>query len=177
MARLQEEEPDEQTEATTALARLGRSIREKEAAKVYQFPFWPEPERGVPNELIRSALFAAVHSKSRRHVRAEKIAAQGPYTIEFTGLQLTQAHLDVFEGVMHIARGTHEGNQVKFSAHRLLANSTPPLRNHEHLLPHARRRRGARRPRQNEAVRHIFHPRRAQRQQAPRRTLQLQIPR
>jgi hypothetical protein len=120
MARLQEEQPDEQAEASTALARLGRSIREKEAAKVYQFPFWPEPERGVPNELIRSALFAAVHSKSRRHVRAEKIAAQGPYTIEFTGLQLTQAHLDVFEGVMHIARGTHEGNQVRFTAHRLL---------------------------------------------------------
>ena len=120
MARLQEEQPDEQVEASAALARLGRSIREKEAAKVYQFPFWPEPERGVPNELIRSALFAAVHSKSRRNVRAEKIAAQGPYTIEFTGLQLTQAHLDVFEGVMHIARGTHEGNQVRFTAHRLL---------------------------------------------------------
>ena len=120
MARLQEEQPDEQVAASTALARLGRSIREKEATKVYQFPFWPEPERGVPNELIRSALFAAIHSKSRRHVRAEKISAQGPYTIEFTGLQLTQAHLDVFEGVMHIARGTHEGNHVRFTAHRLL---------------------------------------------------------
>lgn len=120
MAQQQEEQPEPSADAVPALARLERSIREKEAAKVYQFPMWPEPERGVPNELIRSALFAAIQSKDRRALRAAKVAAQGPYTIEFTGVQLTQAHLDVFEGVMHIARGTHEGNQVKFSAHRLL---------------------------------------------------------
>lgn len=103
-----------------ALDRLGEAIRRQEAAKIYQFPIWPEPERGVPNELIRSALFAAIQGKHRKVMRGQAVAAQGPYVIEFTGVQLTQAHLDVFEGVMHIARGVHEGNLVKFSAYQLL---------------------------------------------------------
>jgi hypothetical protein len=122
MAQPEEEQPQKeaQAEPPPALKRLQQTLRNVEAAKVYQFPIWPEPERGVPNELIRSALFAAIQSKDRKPLRAAKVAAQGPYTIEFTGVQLTQAHLDVFEGIMHIARGTLEGNQVRFTAHRLL---------------------------------------------------------
>lgn len=121
MAQPQEEQPKQPAEAVPpALRRLEQTLREREAAKVYQFPIWPEPERGVPNELIRSALFAAIQSKGRKLLRGAKVAAQGPYTIEFTGAQLTQAHLDVFEGIMHIARGMSEGNQVRFTAHRLL---------------------------------------------------------
>lgn len=103
-----------------ALTRLGDAVRRQEASKIYQFPFWPEPDRGVPNELIRSALFAAIQGKHRKIMRGQAVAAHGPYSIEFTGVQLTQTHLDVFEGVMHIARGIHEGNTVRFSAHQLL---------------------------------------------------------
>jgi TrfA protein len=55
-----------------------------------------------------------------RKTKGSSRAAHGAYKIEFTGVQLTQAHLDVFEGVMHIARGLHEGNRIRFSAHKLL---------------------------------------------------------
>lgn len=102
------------------LKRMGQKITEREAAKVLQLPFWPNPARGVPNEFIRSALFAAIHSKDRTYLDNQEVSCQDGYTIRFTGQRLDQSHLDVFEGVMHIARGTHEGNQIKFSAHSLL---------------------------------------------------------
>jgi hypothetical protein len=31
-----------------------------------QLPSWPEPVRGGPNALLRSALFAGIHSKKRQ---------------------------------------------------------------------------------------------------------------
>jgi hypothetical protein len=102
------------------MAKRKAADAEAESAKVYQFPLWPEPACGVPNELIRSALFSAVHGNNRRLMQQELVASQGPYQIEFTGGQLTQAHLDVFEGVMHMARGAPEGNFIKFSGHALL---------------------------------------------------------
>lgn len=110
--------PPETMEAK--LDRLKRNIKERDLNRAVQLPMWPDPERGIPNELIRSALFAAIHGKNRQQMKATRIAAQGKYTIEFTGVQLTQVHLDVFEGVMHIARGTHEGNKVCFTGHQLL---------------------------------------------------------
>jgi len=109
---------------SASLERMRTSMAKREAeaesAKVYQFPLWPEYAAGVPNELIRSALFAAVDGHNRRQMRLEPIAAQGSTIISFTGAQLTQAHLDVFAGIMHLSRGAHEGNRVKFSGHELL---------------------------------------------------------
>ena len=104
----------------SSLERIGNAIREREAAKIYQLPFWPEPTRGVPNELIRSALFAAIQGKGRTYLDDAVIASQDGFSIKFTGQRLDQSHLDVFEGVMHIARGVHEGNRIRFSAHRML---------------------------------------------------------
>lgn len=94
--------------------------KQRESAKIYQLPFWPEPDRGVPNEFSRSALFAAIQAKNRTYLENQQIASQEGYTIIYTGQRLDQTHLDVFEGIMHIARGVHEGNRICFSAHRLL---------------------------------------------------------
>lgn len=103
-----------------ALASIERTLAEREKAKIYQLPFWPDPTRGFPNEVIRSALFAAILPKNRTYLDNEEICCQDGFRIIFTGQRLDQTHLDVFEGIMHIARGVHEGNQVKFSAHKLL---------------------------------------------------------
>lgn len=100
--------------------RMARDAQEREAAKVYQLPLWPDPARGVPNEIIRSALFAAVQARGREYLERAEIACQDGFTVRYTGQRLDQSHLDVFEGVMHIARGVHEGNKVRFSAHKLL---------------------------------------------------------
>lgn len=112
------------TSLDASLERLRQGIAKREAeaesAKVYQFPLWPESTRGVPNELIRSALFAAVDGHNRRQMRLEPISTHGSTVISFTGAQLTQAHLDVFEGIMHLSRGVYEGNRVQFSGHALL---------------------------------------------------------
>jgi hypothetical protein len=103
-----------------AYDRAQADIVKRESAKVYQFPIWPEPDRGIPNEFSRSALFAAIQPKGRTYLDNEQIASQEGYTITYTGQRLDQTHLDVFEGLMHIARGIHEGNKIRFSAHSFL---------------------------------------------------------
>lgn len=105
---------------TETIERMQRTVEQGETAKIYQLPFWPDPARGVPNELIRSALFAAIQAQGRDYLDNAEIACQDGFAIMFTGQRLDQSHLDVFEGVMHIARGMHEGNRIAFSAHRLL---------------------------------------------------------
>ena len=75
-------------------------------AKIIQLPFWADPVRGVPNALLRSAFFAAIHSKKRRQLGIQKrpekppegiiIAAQKGDVIKFAGTQLNQYDADVF---------------------------------------------------------------------------------
>jgi hypothetical protein len=105
---------------TNTIERLQSTVEQRDAAKIYQLPIWPDPARGVPNELIRSALFAAIQAQGRDYLDNAEVACQDGVAIMFTGQRLDQSHLDVFEGVMHIARGVHEGNRICFSAHRLL---------------------------------------------------------
>jgi TrfA protein len=84
-------------------------------AKIVQLPLWAEPIRGAPNTLLRSAFFAAIHSKKRRELgiktRPEKpreaviIAAQDGIRIKYAGTQLNQYDADVFFEALHRARG------------------------------------------------------------------------
>jgi TrfA protein len=79
-----------------------------------QLPMWPEPVRGGPNPLLRSALFAAIHSKKRKELgeRIESgkpkigvtVAAQDGVRITFAGDQLNQYDADVFYEGLHRAR-------------------------------------------------------------------------
>src|SRR5215210_1996430 len=102
------------------LDRVEETHRQREAAKVYQLSFWADPKRGVPNEFVRSALFPAIPLNKATYVERQTIFSQDGFTITFTGRQLTQADLDVYEGIMHIARGITEGNKISFTAHHLL---------------------------------------------------------
>jgi hypothetical protein len=80
-----------------------------------QLPFWPEPVRGGPNALLRSALFAGIHSKKRQILgttpaapdeepEGVTIAAQNGIRIKFAGKQLNQYDADVFFEALHRAR-------------------------------------------------------------------------
>ncbi len=100
--------------------RMHETVKQRESEKLYQLELWPDKDRGVPNELSRSALFPAIHPKKRGALQNQFITAQGPYSIHYTGLQLDQSYFNVFLGVMHLARGVHEGNSVRFSAYQLL---------------------------------------------------------
>ena len=89
-------------------------------AKVIQLPLWPEPKRGAPNAVLRGALFAAVHKDRQYMHRQELIAAQDGITIRYTGEQLDQADLDVWEQTLHLARTQALGTECYFTAHGFL---------------------------------------------------------
>ena len=108
------------TELNQKLERLGKNIAVRESAKVYQFPLWGDPQRGVPNEFARSALFAARKGTDGIYRESVPIFSQGDFTITYSGPRLTQDHLDVFEGIMHLAREMKEGNAVRFTTKGLL---------------------------------------------------------
>ena len=107
-------------ELQASYRRMEASFQKHEAERVYQLEMWPERKIGVPNELSRSALFPATHPKKRSLLQNQLMAAQGDYSIHNTGAQLDQSYFDVFLGILHIARGVHEGNLVRFTAHQLL---------------------------------------------------------
>lgn len=107
-------------ELASSFRRMHETLKKQENEKPHQLEIWPEKDRGVPNELSRSALFPAIHPKKRGAMQNQFIAAQGSYSIHYTGLQLDQSYLNVFLGIMHLARGVHEGNLVRFSGYQLL---------------------------------------------------------
>jgi hypothetical protein len=95
-----------------------------------QLPFWPEPVRGGPNALLRSALFAGIHSKKRqvlgtrseptRPLQGVTIAAQDGITIKFAGDQLNQFDADVFLEALHRARYHPLETECLFRGHDFL---------------------------------------------------------
>ena len=113
-------------------------------AQVIQLPLWPEAKRGAPNAVLRGALFAAVH-KDRPYLEGALLAAQDGITVRFTGKQLNQADLDVWEQVLHLARTQALGTECHFTAHgflKALGRSTGKM-NHEWLQTALERLTGA----------------------------------
>ena len=85
-------------------------------AKVIQLPLWPEAKRGAPNAVLRAALFAAIQGKGRQYMlRKELIATQDGVRIRYTGGQLDQADLDVWEQALHLARTQALGTRCHFT--------------------------------------------------------------
>ncbi len=114
----------------TSLARIHQGIEARDrrpqasdkpkTAEIVQLPPWPEPARGVPNSALRGALFAAIQGKDRQYLERELLIAQGGIQICFTGKQLNQSDLDVWEQALHLARIHPLGNRCEFTAHGFL---------------------------------------------------------
>ena len=103
-------------------------------AKVIQLPLWPEAKRGAPNAVLRAALFGAIQGKGRRFLlRKELIATQDGVTIRYTGGQLDQADLDVWEQVLHLARTQALGTKCYFTAHGFLKALGRSTGKHDHV--------------------------------------------
>ena len=105
-----------------------RAATEKRGpAEVIQLPLWPEPKRGAPNAVLRSALFAAIQGKGRRYMdRKQLIATQDGVTIRYSGGQLDQADLDVWEQTLHLARTQALGSRCYFTVHGFLKTLVGP---------------------------------------------------
>ncbi|MDD5365966.1 MAG: plasmid replication initiator TrfA [Gallionellaceae bacterium] len=80
-----------------------------------QLPLWPEPVRGVPNGVLRSALFGAIKRGKRRYMEREPIASVEGVAIIYTGPRLDQSDLDVWEGALHLARLVNLGDRIEFT--------------------------------------------------------------
>ena len=85
-----------------------------------QLPLWPEATRGVPNAWLRCALFAGIQGKGRQALKRELLATVDGVEIRFSGWQLDQADLDVWETVIHLARHHRVGNRVQFTELQIL---------------------------------------------------------
>jgi hypothetical protein len=86
----------------------------KPPAKVVQLPMWPEQTRGTPNTFLRGALFPAIQGKERRALKGELLACQKGQSIRFSGWQLDQSDLDIWEQAAELARSHPLGNVCHF---------------------------------------------------------------
>lgn len=89
-------------------------------APAVQLPMWAEPVRGVPNSILRSALFGAIRRGKRRYMQRENIASYEGVSILQTGPRLDQADLDVWEQCLHLARTGGLGLEVRFAGYGFL---------------------------------------------------------
>lgn len=85
-----------------------------------QLPLWPEPTRGTPNTWLRGALFAAIQGKERRALKRELLATVDGISIRYTGWQLDQSDLDVWDVIVHMSRCRPLDTPIDFSAHAIL---------------------------------------------------------
>jgi hypothetical protein len=90
------------------------------SAKVVQLPLWPEPARGTPNSFLRSALFTAIQGKTRTRLKKQLLASIQGIAVRYTGEQLDQSDLDVWEQAIHLARRHPLGNVCHFTAYSFL---------------------------------------------------------
>lgn len=79
-------------------------------------PMWPEHIRGVPNSVLRSALFGAIKRGRRPFQQGEVLASVDGVVVLFTGPRLDQADLDVWEQCLNLARTGGLGTRIQFSA-------------------------------------------------------------
>lgn len=99
---------------------IQNSLQRREDNDVIQLPLWHELERGTPNSFLRSALFSAIQSKDRQYLKEVTLASSRDVVLKFTGEQLNQEDLTVWEALVHLARTSPLGTVCNFTAYGLL---------------------------------------------------------
>ena len=102
---------------------LQSTMELRRQGKVIQLPLWYEEERGTPNSFLRSALFAAIQGKDRKLLKGATLASSKDVTVKYTGEQLNQEDLSIWETLVHIARQHPLGNVCQFTAYALSKSS------------------------------------------------------
>lgn len=80
---------------------------------------WPDEVRGVPNAILRGALFGVGQARTV-HKKRTLVAAVEGYEIRFKGETFNQTDLDVLEGMLHVAMPHPLGKRVEFTVHSFL---------------------------------------------------------
>jgi hypothetical protein len=134
--QLETEAPNLTADLRRSLASMGAHLAERKAEKakamqnqpeprkepaiVLQLPLWPKATRGTPNSFLRGALFAAIQGKEREYIKGQLLASRDGIKIRFTGMQLDQSDLDVWEQAAELARSHPLGNVCHFSIYGFL---------------------------------------------------------
>lgn len=87
-----------ETRANAVVARK----KQKAPEPPVQLPFWPEPSRAIPNELLRSALFSS--SRRSEYVKDAPVASWPNTEISFTGARLNQFDETIWLQLVHLYR-------------------------------------------------------------------------
>lgn len=82
-------------------------------------PLWPEAVRGVPNAVLRGALFTVSQEREMLKELTPVAAVEG-IEISVQNARLNQHDLDLFEMLLHVQREQPLGDPVHFSGHGLL---------------------------------------------------------
>lgn len=114
------------TRIEISLAKIKAMADAKKAAAPKREPsrqlcleMWPEATRGVPNAVLRGALFG-IGQERAIHKKRTLIAAVEGYEIRFKGETFNQTDLDVLEAMLHLAMPHPLGKKVEFSVHSFL---------------------------------------------------------
>ena len=110
----------EQVRVTTGRSARNLEVNKPQTAQIIQLPLWPESTRGVPNSAFRGSLFAAIDPRKRQAYQRETLVDEKNLKIIFTGWQLDQSDLDVWEQALHMARQQPLGKDIYFTAHGFL---------------------------------------------------------
>ena len=101
----------------TAARKIAEGKAQKKAAtpdRQLKLELWPDEVRGVPNAILRGALFG-VGQERTIHKKRTLVAAVEGYEIRFKGETFNQTDLDVLEGMLHLAMPHPLGKRVEFS--------------------------------------------------------------
>lgn len=105
---------------TQALKKLTQSRKPapKKPAPQMSLDLWPNAVRGVPNAVLRGALFSV--SQRRAWADRELLASLDGIEIRFKGQRFNQTDLDLWEMLVHLARMQPLGGKVDFTANAIL---------------------------------------------------------
>ena len=99
---------------------MKKTVAKQKARKTHEFPVWHDSKRGVPNPLLHSEVFTARNKTGNEFLKNKILFSQADIKIKYWGAVLTQAHLDVFEAVMHFIRAQKHDKEVHFTANEML---------------------------------------------------------
>lgn len=85
-----------------------------------RLPLWPQATRGVPNCILRSALFSISENGPRQALHSAKIETPNGTEMYFSGEQLDQGDLDVWLAILHTLRMEALGDQHRRCASQIL---------------------------------------------------------
>lgn len=106
-----------------ALDRLKAKRKPMEVAPVVNpqlsLPLWPDAVRGVPNAVLRGALFGVSQNRATAKKLTLLTAVEG-IEIRFKGEHFNQDDLSLWEALLHLARMQPLSTSVEFTANAML---------------------------------------------------------